>query len=382
MSDKESIGPVVLRDEGLDGIIMSLVADGYEVKGPVLRDGAVVYSGVCSISDLPKGARDAQGPGSYKVSNDDSGALFNHALGPHSWKKYLHPPRLRLWSATRDGKGFTVNADVEAAPKFAFIGVRPCELAAIAIQDKVFIAGDHQNTAYQARRENLFVVAVNCTTPGGTCFCASMDTGPKAKAGFDLALTEVTEGADRYFVVESGSARGEALLSGAAREPAGERQLKAAQEAVAAAEKHMGRSLEMGGIKDLLYNNYDHPEWEAVAKRCLACANCTIVCPTCFCSNVEDATDLTGGNAERWRVWDFCFTKNFTYIHGGAARPSVRARYRHWMVHKLASWQDQFGSPGCVGCGRCITWCPVGIDITEEAAAIRGNPAVKDTGAK
>ena len=140
---------------------------------------------------------------------------------------------------------------------------------------------------------------------------------------------------------------------------------------VAKAARQMGRTLDTKGIKELLYRNYENPRWDDVAKRCLTCGNCTLVCPTCFCTTVEDVTDLTGEHVERWRKLDSCFTMDFSYIHGGSIRSSPRARYRQWMTHKLATWIDQFGTSGCVGCGRCITWCPVGIDITEEAAAIR-----------
>ena len=133
----------------------------------------------------------------------------------------------------------------------------------------------------------------------------------------------------------------------------------------------MGRTLDTTDIKELLYRNSDHPRWDDAARRCLSCTNCTLVCPTCFCTTVEDVTDLSGGLAERRRRWDSCFTMDFSYIHGGYIRPSIKARYRQWMTHKLASWIDQFSASGCVGCGRCITWCPVGIDITVETAAIR-----------
>ena len=131
------------------------------------------------------------------------------------------------------------------------------------------------------------------------------------------------------------------------------------------------RRMNTSVIRELLYNNLENPHWDEVATRCLNCANCTMVCPTCFCTTVQDVTDLTGKHAERWRKWDSCFSTEFSYIHGGSIRTSAKSRYRQWLVHKLASWHDQFGTSGCVGCGRCITWCPVGIDITEEANAFR-----------
>ncbi len=115
--------------------------------------------------------------------------------------------------------------------------------------------------------------------------------------------------------------------------------------------------------------NLDHPIWDDIAARCLACTNCTLVCPTCFCSTVEDATDLLG-TATRTRRWDSCFSSDFSNLHGHPVRSSTRSKYRQWMTHKLSYWYDQFGMSGCVGCGRCITWCPVAIDITAEMAQL------------
>jgi ferredoxin len=216
-------------------------------------------------------------------------------------------------------------------------------------------------------------MAVNCTHAGGTCFCASMNAGPKATAGFDLAFTEILENDRHYFVAEVGSELGAEILAEVQHREANSEEVAAAERAVAKTAKTMGRQLDTSGIKDLLYRNYEHPHWEEVAARCLTCTNCTMVCPTCFCTTVEDVTDLQGEVAERWRKWDSCFTLDFSYIHGGSVRNSAKARYRQWLIHKLATWQDQFGTSGCVGCGRCITWCPVGIDITAEVKAIREN---------
>ena len=261
----------------------------------------------------------------------------------------------------------------DAGPR-AFIGVRACDLHAIAIQDRVFLAGPYTDPVYKARREGVFIVAVNCGKAGGICFCVSMGTGPKATVGFDLALTEIIDG-DHRFLVEVGTPRGAEILQQVPQRPAGDADREAGDRIVADAAAQMGRSLDTRDIKDLLYRNLEHPRWQEVAARCLTCGNCTMVCPTCFCTTVEDATDLAGDHAERWRRWGSCFSLEFSYVHGGSIRASAASRYRQWLTHKLATWIDQFGTSGCVGCGRCITWCPVGIDITEEVRAIRETSA-------
>jgi len=180
-----------------------------------------------------------------------------------------------------------------------------------------------------------------------------------------------------YFLAEVGTVSGGEVLSEAPHQPADDTDRQHAARLLDHTTRHMGRRLDTRGIKELLYRNYEHPQWDSVTERCLSCANCTMVCPTCFCTTVEDVTDLTGQHAERWRRWDSCFTVDFSYIHGGSVRATPRSRYRQWMTHKLATWIDQFGVSGCVGCGRCITWCPVGIDITVETGAIRESDSAK-----
>jgi len=359
--------------EGLQDLIDLLRRRGYCVVGPTLRDNAIVYDEVTALGDLPAGWTDHQEAGSYRLSRRDDEALFGYVVGPHSWKKFLHPERLRLWQARRQADGISLIEDAEAVPRFALLGARSCELHAMAIQDKVFMTVEHRDEDYSLRRENALIIAVNCGQAGGTCFCVSMQTGPQATSGFDLALTEILDGDSHRFVVEAGSQQGDEILEELVHEKASEQDLKAAQAAVATARSQMGRTMDTAGIRELLQRNPEHARWDDVASRCLNCANCTMVCPTCFCTTVEDVTDLGGEHAERWRRWDSCFTLDFSYIHGGSVRKSSKSRYRQWMTHKLANWIDQFGSSGCVGCGRCITWCPVGIDITEEVAAIRAD---------
>ena len=382
---RQSADPWVLRRDDLAALMRALRDEGYRLAGPTIRDGAVVYDEIGDLEDLPSGWKDAQAPGRYRLERRNDEALFGYTVGPHSLKKCFLPPMLRLFSARREGDGFVVMTHEPEEPggraremrddtppgELALVGVRACDLAAVAVQDRVLRQGEHVDPHYVARREGIFIVAVNCTVPGGTCFCASMDTGPRATQGFDLALTELLTDGEHRFVVEVGSELGSALLSRVEARRASQQDLAAAEAAMVGAASRMGRALDTREIKRLLYESAEHARWDDVANRCLSCANCTMVCPTCFCTTVEDVTDLAGSRAERLRRWESCFATAFTYIHGGSIRPSVRARYRQWMTHKLASWIDQFGTSGCVGCGRCITWCPVGIDITEEAAAMR-----------
>jgi len=361
----------IVERKSFDSFFEVLSRRGYEILGPTLRDHAICYDTITSCEDLPIGWTDRQDAGKYRIEKRKDEALFGYVVGPTSWKKFLFPPKLKLWQADREGNGFKIEQPKEHSTKRAFLGVRACELKAIDIQDKVFLQGAHVDTHYASRRKDILIITVNCTEPGGTCFCVSMQTGPKADSGFDLSITEVVGPGEHYFLFETGSPAGEEILQELAHKPVTKVQMSKVAGLIDKAEKKMGRAMETKGIKDLLQKNAEHPRWDAVADRCLSCANCTMSCPTCFCSTVEDVTDLTNTHAERWRLWDSCFNLDFSYIHGGNVRSSVKGRYRQWMTHKLANWHDQFNSSGCVGCGRCITWCPVGIDITEEVASIR-----------
>jgi ferredoxin len=370
---------VVISREVLQALI-DILAREFQVLGPAVRDGAIVYDEIGGVDDLPAGWTDRQEAGRYHLERRQDESLFGFAVGPHSWKRFLHPPEETLFTARNDGGEITIDAGVRANRRLALLGVRACELHAMAVQDRVLTHGPYQDAAYTERRQNLFIVAVNCGQAGGTCFCVSMQTGPKADAGFDLALTELIQADAHEFLVEVGSEAGAKVIKALPHARASDAHIAAAEAVIARTAGEMGRSLETEGIKELLLGNLEHPRWSEVADRCLTCANCTMVCPTCFCTTVEDHTDLTGHSAERVRKWDSCFTMDFSYIHGGSVRQTGRSRYRQWMTHKLASWIDQFGTSGCVGCGRCITWCPVGIDITEEVAAIRAAPEKKGKG--
>jgi ferredoxin len=356
---------------GLDALIAALRDRGFTVIGPRVRSQAIVYGEITSADDLPAGAEDVQDGGTYRLRPRTDGALFAHTVGHDSVKRFLFPPAISVWRARRAQDGTLEVEPPPPPPRYAFLGVRSCDLHAVAIQDRVFLGDRHVDPDYEARRKDAFFVAVNCARAGGTCFCVSMDTGPKVTDGHDLALTELIDDGGHRFLVEAGSDRGHDVLAELPTRSAVPAELRRAAEQTEQTAASMGRRLDTDGIRDLLVANPEHPRWDDVAGRCLSCGNCTMVCPTCFCSTAEDTTDLTGEQAEHARLWDSCFTLQHSYVHGGSVRGTTRVRYRQWLTHKLATWIDQFGSSGCVGCGRCITWCPVAIDITEEVAAIR-----------
>ena len=378
--DGDRHASVVVDLDGLTALLDVLAEAGRVVLGPTVRDGAIVIDELEGAEDLPAGWGDEQGPGTYRLVRRDDDARFGYVVGPQSWKAELFPPRTLLVGALRDEDGFTIEVPDEHRPA-AFVGVRPCDLRAIETQDLVFDRTEHPDPTYRHRRSDAVVVAVQCTDPASTCFCTSMGTGPRAASGFDLALTEILDGGHR-FVVEIGSGTGRELIAAVPHTVAPAADLEIARARSDEAAARIERRVDTEGLPARLAATLEHPRWDDVAERCLTCANCTMVCPTCFCSAIEDTTDLTGDHAERWRRWDSCFTLDHSAIHGGSVRSSARSRYRQWLTHKFGTWHDQFGVSGCTGCGRCIAWCPVGIDVTEELAALSRPPAGDGPGSR
>ncbi|MDA8291530.1 MAG: 4Fe-4S dicluster domain-containing protein [Actinomycetota bacterium] len=415
---------VTVLADGLDRLVAALAALGYATVGPTVRDGAIVPGAIGAASDLPRGWHDEQSPGSYRVRHDDGdGELFGWAVGPASYKGELFPSEQTVWRARREDGEVVLEDGRDTDRPLAIVGARPCELAGLEVLDSVLLGGPVRDRRYGDRRAGTFVVVAECGRPSGACFCTSMGTGPSAgpaePAGvahvggapggaegagetrgrrFDLAMAEVgatvpvdardvehrghasTRGEARSgahrLVVTVGSERGASLLEHVPHVRSSATDRAARAEVLAAAAARMGRSLDTDGLAALLARNLSNPRWDEVAERCLSCGNCTMVCPTCFCTDVDDVSDVRGG-LERTRRWSSCFDLAHSYVHGGPVRSSAASRYRQWATHKLSTWFDQFHTSGCVGCGRCIAWCPVGIDITEEAAAIRATDGVQ-----
>jgi sulfhydrogenase subunit beta (sulfur reductase) len=351
----------------LNRLFAVLRADDRRILGPTVSDGAVIYDELASPAELPTGWESDTAPGSYRLRETGSSRAFDYVLPVTSWKRYTHPALVPLSRARRSGIQVEVEAVLDPPQRLAFVGVRACEIAALGIQERVMRAGPLGDADHIGRREAALVVAVECAAATSTCFCTSMGTGPEVLGGADLIVSELDEG----FVLRSASPAGAGLLVALDLRPAQPAEVERTVAQVAAVRARIGEPVASEGLSERLRAALDSPRWEQVAERCLACANCTLVCPTCFCTSVGVASDLDGHEATTERHWDSCFSLGFGRVAGDANfRPKVKDRYRQWLTHKFSTWFDQFGSSGCVGCGRCVAWCPVGIDVREELAAI------------
>lgn len=346
-------------------MIKILISQDYQNIGPIIRDGAIMLEEFSAFSSLPKGYHETQGKGTYVLESSGDDSLFQYTLGPQSFKKFLNPPRRKLWEAFGSNGSFEIK-DGDRPTKMAFWGVRNCDLAAIHLLDKIFLKGAVVNEWYKLAREELFIIAIGCTHPSDNCFCTTMNGGPLPIDGFDLSLLEVMNEREHYFLTSFASEKAKRLFNPSEYPIATKAEIETGNKMIGEEAEKMNIRFNPVETSKMLRRNMESKQWGEIAERCLSCANCTMVCPTCFCTSTEDVTDITGDHTERWLRWDSCFNGDFSYIHGGQIRKETRSRYRQWMSHKLSHWYDQFRSSGCVGCGRCITWCPVGIDLTEE----------------
>lgn len=361
----------------LQKLLDSLHDAGYSCVGPQVRDGAIVYDVLQHADQLPWGIREHQNPGSYQLEKIKEHKAFAFANGPQAIKPLLFKPQETVWKVERNQEGKLIFQPHQAEEQpIAIIGARSCDLAAMGIQDKVFIESAHPDPRYKKRREQLLVIAVNCSYSSNNCFCVSAGTGPEVRNPFDILLTEIDDG----FVIQTGSERGQAIISNLHLPIAKAEQSKKASHNVEQAAAMQTKRIPLDnkqGLRDLLFANLNHSRWDDVAQRCLSCGNCTSVCPTCFCHSEVEKPSLDGTSSEHQREWDSCFTAGHSYLSGKVIRDDTHKRYRQWLTHKVGSWFDQFDTSGCVGCGRCVTWCPVGIDITEELAAISGESNIR-----
>lgn len=358
---------ITIQKPAFNLILAHLKDDGYLPIGPHVKNETLVYDSINSLEDLPQGYSTVQKPGYFRLIRTGHTRYFDVIPGAHSWKQFLFPSRVELFKLRKNHEGWNTETRQNETPKYAFIGVRSCELAAIQIQDNIFMRQDFTDPIYRDRRDRAVIISVNCTHPAETCFCTSMGTGPRVKNGFDLNITEL----DDVFVLTIGSEHARKLISDVPFEDARSYVLTNVEHKLEHAEQKMKRTLDTQDLPELILNHLDHPYWNEIGKRCLSCANCTQVCPTCFCWDTVDSMSLDGQETKRERVWDSCFNPGYSYQAGGNTRPTIYSRYRQWLSHKLGTWKQQYGTLGCVGCGRCITWCPAEIDLTEEIVNLR-----------
>lgn len=359
-----------LEHGSLQNLIDTLKAEGYRCLGPVTKDGAIMYEEIHNASQLPYGVHDIQQPGSYRLESAGDGEVkrfFAWANGPQNLKPLLFAAREKIWSVSKNADGsmaFEV-AQADSRPT-AVIGVRACDVAALDLLDKHFLHPDSPDPLYEQRRKSLLLVGVNCTHPAATCFCVSTGDGPQVAEGVDIIFSELDDG----FLVKTLTGVGRSIIGQLPVKEAGSAQWDQAMVELEQAAAKQQRKVPLRNLHPYLMAKLEHPRWADVASRCLSCGNCTSVCPTCFCHNQVEEAALDGSRSDHYRQWDSCFSKGHSYIHGIVIREETLPRYRQWLTHKFGTWHEQYGRSGCVGCGRCITWCPVGIDVTEELAAL------------
>ncbi len=366
MTARDKRRPAFVSSLAFQDLLDRFREGGYECLGPVMKDGAIQFQPIQNIGQLPKGVRNDQEPGKYRLRQEQDERLFAWNHGPQGLKPLCFAPQELLWQENRLDAGLEVAQTLPVVKPSAVIGVRACDIAALAIQDMHFMQKGSIDPHYQARRDQLLLVGVDCAHSAQTCFCASTGDGPALDGGFDIGLAELDDG----FLIWPASERGAPWVEALEQQPATDEQLAAMLQATTDAAAAQSRGLPHDRQLTGLYQRLDHSRWQNVAERCLSCGNCTAVCPTCFCYSTQHQTELTGDSAQMVRHWDSCFSPTHSEMGHFQVRSRIDQRYRQWLTHKLAGWQEQYGRSGCVGCGRCIAWCPVGIDLTEEVQVL------------
>ncbi len=246
-------------------------------------------------------------------------------------------------------------------PKTVVIGGRPCDAKGFTVYDRPYTQTDTPDPYYKSRREQTTVVTLACQSPSAGCFCTSVEGGPADKTGSDALITEVEKG---YFI-EAVTEKGKALLTRPGVEDGKAYEAEARKDHDSAGEmlkKRFGDIAKPTVSKELFENN---EFWEEELAKCLSCGACTYLCPTCYCFNITDEAGTDQG--ERIRSWDGCMYAHFTLeASGHNPRPAKFQRYKNRVGHKFLFYGERYdGVIACSGCGRCIRYCPVSVDISE-----------------
>ncbi len=320
--------------------------DQFTLIGPVTDDGQTEFRRIDSVRQLDM-------------------AYQSTMLSPG--KVYLYKPREELFRFSLDGD-LEIREPRADDERRVIIGLHSCDTKAVLYLDKTFLGAFH-DPRYEARRNNTVIIELNCETAGKNCFCSSMGTGPylHAETGYDMQLTDFGS----EYLVELKTDRARSMFTVDDVRPAGRDEFVTKQEKEQRVSATFTKRIDTKGLDVLLRKNSQHRVWRITAEEaCLSCSNCVMVCPTCFCYDITDEVSMDRKSARRLRQWDACQDAHFAEVHGGNFRGRRTARLRQFVTHKLAQ-TNQYGVYATVGCGRCITWCPTGIDLTEIAKEVQ-----------
>ncbi len=281
-------------------------------------------------------------------------------------KKYFLPPRETLFRY-QENRGYVPYLE-GFDRRIVLFGVHACDIYALNILDEVF-AGAYPDPYYQARRKNIAIIGIDCT-PDEHCFCRSM-RADYVDRGFDLFLTDI---GDSYHTLV-GTARGDDMVLAASTlfEPITRADTEEYKRRSSAKRAAFKLEVEIRDLSEIFEMEYESGIWKELGDRCLACGNCSMVCPTCYCYDVADTVCLGGRDGTRDRTWDSCLFSSHALVAGGENfRKTRAARIKFRYYHKQRGFVAEYGRHSCVGCGRCITTCPVGIDVSKVINQLRG----------
>jgi sulfhydrogenase subunit beta (sulfur reductase) len=327
--------PKVVEKKKLAALGKAIIADGYRLFGPVLQDDGIVLA-------------------EFDEEPEFDLAYKNFKMSP---KEFFLP---QSEVVCRFCGGEAIEGEAAPEEKRVIFGLRPCDARAIWLMDKVFLE-DPVDVYYEEKRKNTVVISLACSDPEDTCFCSSVGGSPAGSEGSDILVFDLGE----ELVFDPVTARGEDFLGqfskvtrDAAKKEIAEKD-RIAEEGSSQMEK-----LSLDGIAEKLAASYDSEMWDAPSQKCLGCGTCTFFCPTCHCFDVTDETFK--GEGRRVRTWDSCMYSLFTlHASGHNPRPSQKERTRQRFMHKFSYSKENHGELFCVGCGRCITHCPVNLDLRE-----------------
>ena len=342
----------ILKKTNLKGLLENLLKD-HLVFGPVRKGKTLLFDRIESVDTV------VLGPGNTMNSPKD----------------VLFPQTERLFAYRHGEAGVKIDEPSKEEKGSVLIGLRPCDARGLVLLDKVF-GEPLQDPYYSEKRSQTFIIGMACEKPDPKCFCLALGSGPCSPEGSDLLLLDL---GDRY-LVKAGNPKGIAFLENKAFEEADDEALARESIVKKEAEDSMkARSmLEPVGtgetLEKLMENLFEDPIWNDITESCLGCGICTYLCPTCHCFDILDEVGQSTG--ERIRIWDSCQFPLFTHQASGVnPRPSAKERFRQRIMHKLCYLPQNGNLTGCVGCGRCVTECPVNLDIREVIQKISAREA-------